>query len=119
MTDFIDYWDADDKEQKRRQCTQEEQASIDALRAAALLPQVPHSVTRKAARLALLNSGKFHTVQTAISSLNDPDRTRTQIEWDDSTMFERASPTVILLGTAIGLSSDDLDQLFIQAAALQ
>lgn len=83
------------------------------------MPVVPQSVTRKAARLALLNAGKFHLVQPAIDALDEPDRSFVQIEWDDSLTFERDSSTLLLLAGALDISDAELDALFIAAEALQ
>lgn len=80
---------------------------------------IPKSVTRRQARQALLLSGQLAAVQPAIDAIADPiQRGLAQIEWDDSQDFERQRPLLIAIGAAIGLTSDDLDALFIQAAAL-
>lgn len=119
MTRKILEWDSEAGCQVERNATPAEEAAFDALAAAAALPKIPKSVPRKAARLALLNAGKFHLVQPAIDALDEPDRTFVQIEWDDSLTFERDSSTLLLLAGAIGIDSDGLDQLFIAAEALQ
>lgn len=118
MTITVDYWDDEAKEQKTRDATDEEIAEINARKTDAMLPEVPQSIPRKAARLALLNARKFHLIQPAINSMPEPQRTRTQIEWDDSLTFERDNVTVALLAEAIGLDDDHLDALFIAAAVL-
>lgn len=80
---------------------------------------VPESVTRRQARQALLLRGKLSLVQPAIDAIPDAtQRGLIQIEWDDSQVFERHRPTLIALATAIGLSADDLDDLFLFAATL-
>lgn len=80
---------------------------------------VPQEVTRRQARQALLLAGKLDLVQPAIDAIEDPQqRAIMQIEWDDSQTFQRQRPTLIALGTAIGLTSTDLDDLFTQAATL-
>lgn len=119
MTDYVDYWDEEDGEQKRRACTAEEQAQIDSQRAAASVPQVPESVSRKAARLALAHEGLFHLIQPSIDAMEEPQRTLTQIEWDDSLTFERSNTTVIAIGAALGLNDELLDALFVTAATLE
>jgi hypothetical protein len=80
---------------------------------------VPNVVTRRQARQALLLAGKLGDVQPAIDAIPDPiQRGMVQIEWDDSQEFHRNRPTLISLATAIGVTSEQLDALFIQAAAL-
>jgi len=119
MTDYVDYWDSEAGEQKLRACTPAEQAEIDSRRAAAAVPLVPPSVSRKAARLALAHEGLFHLVQPAIDALPEPQRTLAQIEWDDSLTFERSNPIVISIGALIGLDSELLDALFASAGLLE
>lgn len=122
-TDFVDEWDPTANngkgEQVQRPCTADEQNEIYARRAAAKIPKFSPSVTRKAARLALLNARKFHLIQPAINAMPEPLRTRAQIEWDDSDTYERNDTMLIALGYAIGLTEDDMDALFIAAKALE
>ena len=79
---------------------------------------VPQEVTMRQARLALLENGLLANVQPAINSLPEPDKTKAQIEWEYSNALQRSNPFVDVLGAALGLSSQDLDDLFIQASAL-
>lgn len=80
---------------------------------------VPQAVTRRQAKQALLLAGKLSSVQPAIDAIPDPiQRAMVQIEWDDSQMFERNRPALIALGTALGLTSGQLDDLFVQAGTL-
>ena len=81
-------------------------------------PFVPRQVTMRQARLALLGAGKLAGVAVAIDSLPSPTKEAVQIEWEYSQTVERNRPFVIMLGTALGLSEEQLDQLFIQAATL-
>ncbi len=88
------------------------------------MPVVPLKVTRRQARQALLLAGLLDDVPIAIAQLDDgtPEGMKkvrmAQIEWEDSLEFERARPLVIEIAAAIGLNAEDLDQLFISAAAL-
>lgn len=79
---------------------------------------IPQEVTMRQARLALLENGLLANVQPAINSLPEPDKTKAQIEWEYSNALQRSNPFVAVLGAALGLSSQDLDDLFIQASAL-
>lgn len=83
-------------------------------------PVVPFSVSRRQGRQALLLAGKLALVQPAIDAIADAtQRGLAQIYWDDSQEFERNHPTLISLAAQIGLTSADLDLLFITAGALQ
>lgn len=80
---------------------------------------IPHTVTRRQALQALFLAGVLDNVQVAIDAIPDPlQRKMIQIEWNDSQTFERNRPTLIGLATALGMSSADLDQLFITANSL-
>lgn len=80
--------------------------------------QIPQEITMRQARLALLDAGLLGNVQTAINSLQEPDKTKAQIEWDYSNSLQRNNSFVSVLGTALGLSEQDIDNLFIQASTL-
>jgi hypothetical protein len=80
---------------------------------------VPQEVTRRQALQALLLAGKLHLVQPAIDAIQDAtQRGMMQIEWDDSQAFQRTRPSLIAIGTAIGLDSAAIDALFVTAATL-
>ena len=80
---------------------------------------VPQVVTRRQAKQALLIHSKLALVQPAIDAIADPSqKAMIQIEWDDSQEFQRTRASVIAIGTAIGLSSSQLDDLFVLAATL-
>lgn len=90
-------------------------ADIEAKRKAS----VPVSVTRRQAKQALLLNGLLANVQPAIDAIPDvAQRAMIQIEWDDSQVFERDRPALIALGSALGLTSVQLDDLFIKAGQL-
>lgn len=81
-------------------------------------PVVPQIVTMRQARLALLGAGLLEQVDAAINALTEPDKTAARIEWDYSSEVHRSKPFVQMLGAALGLTSQDLDNLFTQAAQL-
>jgi len=61
--------------------------------------------------------GFFNLVQPAIDSIADPlQQQLAQIDWDDSLTYERNNATLAMLATALGLTSKQLDDLFILAA---
>lgn len=90
-------------------------ADIEAKRKAS----VPASVTRRQAKQVLLLNGLLANVQPAIDAIPDAaQRAMIQIEWDDSQVFDRDRPALIALGSALGLSDIQLDNLFIEASQL-
>ena len=86
--------------------------------APAASPQVPASVTMRQARLALLGAGLLDDVETVIDALPEPKRTVARIEWDYASEVHRASKFVTLLGAALGLDKQSLDDLFLKASEL-
>ena len=101
-----------------REATAEELAEIEAREAEALKPSVPQEVSMRQARLALLARGVLGQVDAAINSLPSPDSEAARIEWDYSSVVARNSPLVVMMGAALGLDDDALDELFITAARL-
>jgi hypothetical protein len=80
---------------------------------------VPFSVTMRQARLALLNLGVLDNVETAIASIADPViKKAAQITWEFSSEVQRNNGLVTQLAPALGLTSEQIDNLFITAANL-
>lgn len=80
---------------------------------------VPQSAPRKQARQALVLAGLYEQAVAAISTIPDAQqRMLAQIEWDDSPAYERQSPLVQQVGAALGLSDEQLDNLFVTASTL-
>ncbi len=80
-------------------------------------PSVPRSITMRQARLCLHKHGMLAGVQPAIDALPEPDRTAAQIEWEYSSTVERHG-FVLTIAQALGISDEQLDALFIEAATL-
>jgi hypothetical protein len=81
-------------------------------------PLVPHEVSMRQARLALLARGVLDLVGAAIDLLPSPERAAALIEWNHSSVVARDSPLVEMMGAALGLDDDALDELFFTAARL-
>lgn len=79
---------------------------------------VPSVVTMRQARLALLGAGLLAQVDAAIDALPSPQKEAARIEWEYSQEVHRDRPFVALLGAAMGLSEQQLDDLFTVAATL-
>ena len=84
-----------------------------------IIPAVPQSVTMRQARLALLHAGLLDDVDAAIAAIPDEtQRKAAQIEWEYANTVERQSAFVQQLAAGLGLSAEQMDDLFVQAAAL-
>lgn len=79
---------------------------------------VPQTVTMRQARLALLGAGYLAAVEAAIAALPSPTKEAVQIEWEYAQEVERSRGIVAELGTVLGLSESELDNLFIVASKL-
>ena len=107
-----------------RDATEAEIAEIVSRQSLPPIIEVPRTVTRRQARQALLLADLLDEVPLAIAALDDGtmeglQRKRlAEIEWQDSLEFERSRPLVVSIGAALGLDSDGLDAIFIQAASL-
>lgn len=77
-----------------------------------LPPPVPQEVTDLQARLALIAAGKLAAVEAAVAGADEA----TKAWYDRALMWRRDSPIIAALAPALGLSSSDLDALFIDAA---
>ena len=86
--------------------------------APAALPVVPQIVTMRQARLVLLGAGLLGQVEASINALPEPQRSAARIEWDFSSEVHRDKPFVQLLAGALGLTPEQLDDLFNQANQL-
>lgn len=93
-------------------------ATVIELSGASGTSTVPASVTMRQARLALFAAGRLGDVQTAIDALPEPQRTAAQIEWEYSNEVQRHNGFVSQLGPALGWNEEQLDALFVAAAAL-
>ena len=76
------------------------------------------SVTMRQARRALHAAGLLSSVDAAIEAMSEPDKTAARIEWEYSTEVQRSNGTFAALTAALGLTEQQVDALFAQAAQL-
>jgi hypothetical protein len=79
---------------------------------------IPVAVSMRQARLALLQTGLLDDVEAAIITMDEPQRTATQIEWEYSTEVSRMSSTTAMLAGVLGLTEEQINELFRIAAML-
>lgn len=75
-------------------------------------------VTMRQARLALLAAGVLGDVAPALAALPSPHRDAAEIEWEYASEVRRDAPLIAALGSALGLTEDQIDDLFEAAAVL-
>jgi hypothetical protein len=83
--------------------------AIEAFRAGA-------SVSMRQARLALNEVGMLSQINAAIASLPDDERAVAEIEWEYGSVVERKSEWVIDITGALGMTPEQVDDLFRLAA---
>jgi len=77
-------------------------------------PVVPTSVTMRQACLALENAGILDDVEALVATLPRP----YQIEWQRASMVERTNQLVEVVRQQQGMTVQQIDDMFIQAATL-
>ena len=83
------------------------------------IPSKVTEVTMRQARLALLGAGLLDDVDAALNAIpNEAQRKAALIEWEFSNTVQRDMSLVQQLAPALGLSEQQLDNLFAQAAQL-
>ena len=80
--------------------------------------KVPSSVTMRQARLALLRVGLLEQVNQIINELPSPEKENAQIEWNHAQEVQRRNSFVDLLAPSIGLTDEQVNDLFILASTL-
>lgn len=98
-------------------------AVVDAIRHAQILADaqkllVPEAVTMRQARIALAQAGKLTTVNSVIAAMTGTQGDIARIEWEFSNEVKRNQPLVLALIPVLGMTSGEIDQLFITAAGL-
>jgi len=74
---------------------------------------VPGSITMRQARLVLLQAGLLNVVSDAVSTMPQA----AQIEWEYAVVLLRDNALVLQVADEMGWSADQLDALFLAAAA--
>ena len=74
------------------------------------------TVSMRQARIALHRNGYLVQIDSIIDSMEEPEKTEARIEWDYSTEVHKNSPLVEAISSALGLTKDELDDLFIEAS---
>ena len=77
-------------------------------------PPVPDSVSPRQIRQALTRLGLRNAVEAAVAA-GDQD---TKDWYEFATQFERKNPHVLAMGVALGVTSDQLDALWVLAGSL-
>jgi hypothetical protein len=97
--------------------TAEEELAWDAMEAQAQIVPVPQTITAFQAYAALDQAGLLNSVKTLMA---DPATSQTaKLAWEKAQVFERSSPILATMATALGWSNAKLDELFISGAKIK
>lgn len=100
------------------QMTDEQIAAVQAVYAAhdpdaPAPPVVPLKVTRFQARAALIDAGLLDAVNSFFSALPDGDLNK--LAWQEAPTVQRDSDATLLAADALGITTEQMDTLFIRA----
>ena len=77
------------------------------------------AVTPRQMRIALVRSGiSLDTIESVINDLPEPTKTVTRVTWEYSVEFQRNNPLLNTMAPILGLSKQQIDNLFILASTL-
>lgn len=80
---------------------------------------IPQELTPRQVRLAMLGAGlDLSQIDTMIAGLDEPQKSQVKIMWEYSTVFLRKDPILNGFAEQLGLSQEDVDNLFIAGASI-
>lgn len=81
--------------------------------------KVPQQITRAQGKAALIMQGYWHAVLDSVASIQDPtQRALANVALHDTSTWERSSPFLNAAAAGFGMTSEQLDALFIQASEI-
>ncbi len=81
---------------------------------------VPFSVSRAQGKAALVQAGLWEAVKSYADSIEDPTQAAlADIALNDTATWERSSPFLVAAAQSLGMSGEDIDNLFIQASEVR
>lgn len=80
---------------------------------------VPSRVPMRKARKALRAAGLLAQIESALDAIPGPEGEDARDDWEYSSEVHRDNPTLQALSSLIGITEEQLDQLFITADAYQ
>lgn len=82
-----------------------------------LKARIPSSITKRQARQELIVSGLIGAVEAAIDAIQDPTQKALMLSWwNDSQTYDRDNPELISMADSIGLTEEQLDEMFLSAS---
>lgn len=95
-------------------------AEVDAHLNPPVQPYVPQQVTRAQGKAALIQASLWQAVLDYVDGITDPtEKALADVALNDTTHWQRTSPFLNEAAAALGLTNEQLDDLFRQAAEIQ
>lgn len=83
-------------------------------------PPVPERVSRAQGKAALITVGRWSDALAYVEAMTDPtEKALAEVALNDTTHWRRDSPTMQVMSTALGIASEQMDELFIQASQIE
>ena len=118
MIDGIEMAVPDDMGNRHRQMIAEWEAEGNTIAPYEPAPAPLPILSARQFRLGLHTNGLLASVQSSIDAMEEPDKTAAQIEWEYATQIERDHPLVQNLSAQLGLTDEQIDAMWREAAAL-
>lgn len=113
--DIHTFWDGEKERPLEEYCLTKTIAAYVKPKEPPEVVYVPTSITQRQCRLMLHKMGKYKEVVTFIENSEDDE---IKIEWEYASTIERNNPLVSTLGEQLGLTKEQLDNLFVEASKL-
>ena len=79
---------------------------------------IPSTIRAWQAKAILKMQGMLEAAESVIASLPEPQKTVVESAWLNQADFARDAQTIVALAAALGLTEEQLDEMFAQGAAL-
>ena len=79
---------------------------------------IPDVTPRQIRQALVLSQISMIDVENALDSLDEPIKSLAKIDWEYSTVFQRSSPLVSSVGSLLGWTPEQLDNLWLFAGTL-
>lgn len=81
-------------------------------------PEMPQTVTMRQARLAMLSAGILDDVESLIQQMPGDEGRAARIDWEYALDVRRDWPLIDGLGSQLGMTDQQIDDLFVAAASV-
>jgi len=95
------------------------QAMIDGSELPPVPPRIPREIPNWRCKAVLTQMGIIGQVEAIMNNLPEPDRTIAKLAWNGDGKVSRRGKTVLGLSSALGLTDDQVDSMFLAAERIE